>query len=165
MRGIDGGVGSTPGAPARTLIQNLTELQQRAVDVLSVDRTSVDRVQVAYGQLRSEMVRRELHHIPIDRLKEATDGRLRLGMLEKAGYRTVLAVYDASPSRLELVPGVGTQTAMQAHAAARQVAAAVEHSLRVRVDRKPGDPELRAGMSVVVDIDTGHVRRLHDLIP
>jgi membrane fusion protein (multidrug efflux system) len=37
--------------------------------------------------------------------------------------------------------------------------------LRVRVERQPGDPELRAGMSVVVDIDTGHVRHLSDLIP
>jgi membrane fusion protein (multidrug efflux system) len=35
--------------------------------------------------------------------------------------------------------------------------------LRVRVDRKPGDPPLRAGMSVVVDVDTGHQRTLHDL--
>jgi membrane fusion protein (multidrug efflux system) len=35
----------------------------------------------------------------------------------------------------------------------------------VRVEHQPGDPELRAGMSVVVDIDTGHVRHLTDLIP
>lgn len=37
--------------------------------------------------------------------------------------------------------------------------------LRVKVDRQAGDPELRAGMSAVVDIDTGHVRHLRDLIP
>jgi len=37
--------------------------------------------------------------------------------------------------------------------------------LRITVDRHPGDPELRAGMSVVVDIDTGHTRHLSDLIP
>ena len=37
--------------------------------------------------------------------------------------------------------------------------------LRVQVDRRPGDPELRAGMSVVVDIDTGHTRHLRDLLP
>ena len=37
--------------------------------------------------------------------------------------------------------------------------------LRVRVEHQPGDPELRAGMSVVVDIDTGHVRHFSDLIP
>jgi membrane fusion protein (multidrug efflux system) len=37
--------------------------------------------------------------------------------------------------------------------------------LRVRIDRTAGGPDLRAGMSVVVDIDTGHVRHLSDLIP
>jgi membrane fusion protein (multidrug efflux system) len=37
--------------------------------------------------------------------------------------------------------------------------------LRVVLDRKPDDPALRAGMSVVVDIDTGHVRHWRDLIP
>jgi len=35
--------------------------------------------------------------------------------------------------------------------------------LRVAIDRKPGSPALRAGMSVTVDIDTGHTRSLHDL--
>jgi membrane fusion protein (multidrug efflux system) len=35
--------------------------------------------------------------------------------------------------------------------------------LRVTIDRKPGSPALRAGMSVTVDIDTGHTRSLHDL--
>ena len=35
--------------------------------------------------------------------------------------------------------------------------------VRVRVDMKPGDPPLRAGMSADVEIDTGHVRTLSDL--
>ena len=35
--------------------------------------------------------------------------------------------------------------------------------VRIRVDRKPGDPDLRAGMSVESDIDTGHRRTWHDL--
>ncbi len=37
--------------------------------------------------------------------------------------------------------------------------------VRVKVDRQPGDPELRAGMSVEAEIDTGHVRHLSDLMP
>jgi membrane fusion protein (multidrug efflux system) len=37
--------------------------------------------------------------------------------------------------------------------------------LRVQVERHPGDPELRAGMSAVADIDTGHTRHLRDLLP
>jgi membrane fusion protein (multidrug efflux system) len=35
--------------------------------------------------------------------------------------------------------------------------------VRIKVTRKPGDPELRAGMSVITDIDTGHHRTWHDL--
>ncbi len=35
--------------------------------------------------------------------------------------------------------------------------------LRVRIDRAPGDPPLRAGMSVEVSIDSGHRRTLSDL--
>jgi membrane fusion protein, multidrug efflux system len=35
--------------------------------------------------------------------------------------------------------------------------------VRVRVDREPEDPVLRAGMSVNVDIDTGHRRSLFEL--
>jgi len=35
--------------------------------------------------------------------------------------------------------------------------------VRIRIDRKPGDPDLRAGMSVYVSIDTGHHRSLRDL--
>ncbi len=37
--------------------------------------------------------------------------------------------------------------------------------IRVAVERKQDDPPLRAGMSVVVDIDTGHIRHWRDLLP
>jgi membrane fusion protein (multidrug efflux system) len=37
--------------------------------------------------------------------------------------------------------------------------------VRIRIDRKPGDPDLRSGMSVVAEIDTGHKRTLRDLWP
>lgn len=36
-------------------------------------------------------------------------------------------------------------------------------AVRIRVDRHPGDPALRAGMSADVSIDTGHRRSLSDL--
>jgi membrane fusion protein, multidrug efflux system len=35
--------------------------------------------------------------------------------------------------------------------------------VRIKVEHKDGDPELRAGMSVIADIDTGHRRSWHDL--
>ncbi|WP_428485323.1 HlyD family secretion protein [Rhodopila sp.] len=35
--------------------------------------------------------------------------------------------------------------------------------VRIRVERQEGDPQLRAGMSVIADIDTGHTRSWRDL--
>lgn len=36
--------------------------------------------------------------------------------------------------------------------------------LRVRVEPKPGEPELRAGMSAEIEVDTGHQRQWRDLL-
>ena len=72
--------------------------------------------------------------IPLDRIKEITQGRLRLGAIEQAGFRTVGAVAKAGPHRLQAIPGVGPQTASQVVAAARQLQAAMERETRVRFD-------------------------------
>ncbi len=91
----------------------------RAASVLALakglegaNQRSISGIRVAFDSLRSEMIRRELQSIPVARLKDATGGRLRLGNLERAGYSTVLQVYDASPRDLLAIPGVGEQTAM-----------------------------------------------------
>jgi len=96
-------------------------------------------VRQAFAALRSQMVRRDLAAIPVERLRDSTAGRLRLGPLASAGYATVLDVLDATPSALLSVPGVGQQTATQIHAAARQVATAIEDGLKVQVDLDPGN--------------------------
>jgi membrane fusion protein (multidrug efflux system) len=36
--------------------------------------------------------------------------------------------------------------------------------VRIRIDNVPGLPPLRAGMSVTVEIDTGHHRTLSELL-
>jgi membrane fusion protein (multidrug efflux system) len=36
--------------------------------------------------------------------------------------------------------------------------------LQVRVENKPGEPELRAGMSAEIEVDTGHKRQLRELL-
>ncbi|NUT42839.1 MAG: DEAD/DEAH box helicase [Thermoactinospora sp.] len=91
-------------------------------------------VQGALGELRAELARAELGAIPVSRIKDVTGGRLRIGALERSGFVTVAQVLDASPYRLQLLPGIGAQTAGQVHAAARQIAAAVEQSVGVRLD-------------------------------
>ncbi|MFB4274322.1 DEAD/DEAH box helicase [Nonomuraea sp. MTCD27] len=87
--------------------------------------------------LRRDVARAGLEGVPVSRLKDVTDGRLRIGTLEKAGYTTVRSVLEATPYALQLLPGIGARTAGQVHAAARQIeqAAVDAASLRLDVDR------------------------------
>jgi len=132
-------VASLVGADARDVLLRARDLVARAGRVSETEDIARHDVQQAFAALRSQMVRRDLGAIPVERLKDSTAGRLRFGPLASAGYVTVLDVLDATPSALLSVPGVGQQTATQIHAAARQVASAIEDGLKVRVDLDPGN--------------------------
>ncbi|NUW42195.1 DEAD/DEAH box helicase [Nonomuraea rhodomycinica] len=112
-------------------------------------------VRRALADVRAELARAELASIPVSRIKDVTDGRLRIGTLERSGYATVGQVLDATPYRLQLLPGIGAQTAGQVHAAARQIATAVEQAVGVRLDIEHQDrhsTELVIALHRLVDV-------------
>ena len=83
--------------------------------------------------LRDEAAREQLASVPVERLRDVTGGRLRVGALEKAGFATVTDVLEATRYRLQLVPGIGPQTAEQVQAAAGSLAEAARRSAGIRL--------------------------------
>lgn len=112
---------------------------------LRADHTrALDTVRSALEPLRAELVAQELESIPVARLKDVTEGRLRLGAVEAAGLTSVRAVHEASRYELRQLPGVGQQTADRALAAARQIARAVAETVSVRIDVDHPEPRTTA---------------------
>ncbi|TMR08492.1 DEAD/DEAH box helicase [Nonomuraea turkmeniaca] len=111
-------------ADARALLDEHASAHRQAKDALDA--------------LRIHVARTGLGEIPVSRLRDVTDGRLRIATLEKAGYTTVRQVLEASPYQLQLLPGIAARTAGQIHAAARQIerAAAEAASIRIDVERR-----------------------------
>lgn len=114
-------------------------------------RVSADHAEVRSGALaaitplRDELVRQELTGIPVSRLADVTEGRLRLGTLEQAGYGDVGKVLAATPYELRGIPGIGAQSAGHAIAAARRLAEAMAEHVAVRLDAEDiGDPHATA---------------------
>ena len=68
---------------------------------------------------------------------------------------TVESISPASASQFSILPAQ--------NASGNWVKVVQRIPVRVSVERKPGDPVLRSGMSVTVNIDTGHRRSLRDL--
>jgi superfamily II DNA or RNA helicase len=133
-------------AGARTSVGDARALLGREQDLIKLisdvehGRESLRRgVERSFTALREQMVRRELANIPVARLRDTTEGRLRIGPLEQAGFPTVLEVHDSPPGRLQRIPGVGATTATQLLAAAKQVATAIRDGLHIRVDLDPSD--------------------------
>ncbi|MEV5530729.1 DEAD/DEAH box helicase [Streptomyces prunicolor] len=132
------------GRRARELCVQGTRLYDVARALCTDHTRALDTVRSALEPLRAELVAQELESIPVARLKDVTEGRLRLGAVEAAGLTSVRAVHEASRYELRQLPGVGQQTADRALAAARQVARAVAETVSVRIDVDHPEPRTTA---------------------
>ncbi|MEU9962330.1 DEAD/DEAH box helicase [Streptomyces sp. NPDC050982] len=132
------------GRRTRTVVGRGERLRGLARGVLDDHARAVGQVRTALAPVLAELVAQELEGIPVSRLKDVTEGRLRLGALEAAGLGSVRGVFDASRYELRQIPGVGAQTADQALAAARQIARAVEETVSVRIDVDHPEPRTTA---------------------
>lgn len=128
----EGGVPT--GRAARELLARAEELLDAARGVLTDHSRAVGAVRTALDPLLDALVREALSAIPVSRLKDVTEGRLRLGAVEQAGFTTVGQVYGAGRYELRQIPGVGAQTADQTLAAAGQIAHAVRDTVTLRID-------------------------------
>ncbi|MFF2961525.1 DEAD/DEAH box helicase [Streptomyces sp. NPDC057963] len=132
------------GRAARELLAQAERLLETARTVLTDHARAVDAVHAALSPLLDSLIRRELSAIPVSRLKDVTEGRLRLGAVEQAGFTTVGQVHEANRYELRQIPGVGAQTADQALAAAGQIAHAVRDTVAVRIDVDTPDESMTA---------------------
>ncbi|MFB8122884.1 DEAD/DEAH box helicase [Streptomyces bacillaris] len=145
-----------PGATGRAVRELLAEAEAllgRAAAVREDHARAVDAVRGVLDPLLSALVDQELTAIPVTRLKDVTEGRLRLTALEQAGFTTVGQVHGTARYELRLIPGVGAHTADQALAAAGQIADAVRETVSVRIDVDAPD-----------DTTTALVVALHQLV-
>ncbi|MGW3512209.1 DEAD/DEAH box helicase [Streptomyces sp. NPDC000994] len=175
---MEGEVPPRAGRGVREVCEQGARLHDAARSLRTDHAGAVAAVRAAFEPLRAELVALELESIPVARLRDVTEGRLRLGAVEAAGLRTVRAVHEASRYELRRVPGVGEQTADRALAAARQIARAVADTVTVRIDVDHPEPrttalvvalhrlveagpELRRALDTAERLDT----RLAELLP
>lgn len=87
------------GRDERETVARGTRLFEAARALVGDHEKAVDAVRAAL-KIHDEAVKRELDAIPVARLQDVTEGRLRLGSVEKSGLRTVGGVLEAGPYRL-----------------------------------------------------------------
>ncbi|MEU8714905.1 DEAD/DEAH box helicase [Streptomyces sp. NPDC048663] len=142
------------GRGERDVVARGLRLVEAARAVAGDHGRAVGAVRAALSPIQDAAVRRELGAIPVARLQDVTEGRLRLGHVEKSGLRTVGDVLDAGPYRLRQIPGVGQRTVDQMLAAARRLSEAVHETVAVHIDvdrPKPSTTALVRALQVLVE--------------
>ncbi len=86
---------------------------------------------------------------PVEISIDTYPGRVWKGKIE--------SIFPATTSEFSILPAQNT--------GGNWVKVVQRIPVRISVERNPGDPPLRAGMSTVVTVDTGHKRTLADLWP
>jgi superfamily II DNA or RNA helicase len=122
------------GAGARQTLSAVWDLAQRAIALLSLPASLRGEARQQVDMLNADAVRSRLRRQPINRLKAVAGPGVRLSQLERAGFRTVADVLDASASALDSVPGVGPKTVEQVVDAARTTAQRVNGDTQFRFD-------------------------------
>jgi len=148
-----------PAAPQHgpwAVLRRARRLRDAASAVVEHERRLTDSITASYVDVRERLVRQELTRIPVARLREVSEDRLRTGPLEDAGLATVADVEALSYEELDRLPGMGERSAKLTVAAAAQVSAAVTDTVRVRIGYDPKDrpaTELLRPLQRIVEAD------------
>lgn len=119
----------------RTVVADLPD-SIRAIEAALRDEARFRAAAVSAGQaVRMSETRRMLADMPVERLKDATRDRLRIGPLTDAGFTTVQSVLDFG-ARLEHLPGIGPTTAARMRGAAQTLWQVTYDEMPVRIDIK-----------------------------
>jgi len=128
-------LGSTPEVVASTVVAGLPTAIKTIEKALADEaRFRTDAV-AAGNAVRKREVRRLVSEMPVDRLRDATRDRLRIGPLTDAGITTVQAVLDRG-ANLEHLPGIGATTATRMRGAAQTLWQTTHDEMPVRIDIK-----------------------------
>ncbi|QXT62657.1 hypothetical protein [Tessaracoccus palaemonis] len=133
----------------KTHIEAAKALEKALAGVEALRKAAVE----AGNALRIAEVHRLLDEMPVERLREATAGRLNLGALEQAGLTTVQSVLDARRF-LEQIPGIGPTSAVRSVGAAQNIWHTTLEDMPCRIDVKRRTEEASSFLRAVAAWDT-----------
>ena len=142
-----------------------------AITGLLAGATAVNRAVQMDAQLRHDVVRagddvrrsetaRLIAKMPLERLKEVTSDRLRLGPIEQVGWTTVGHVL-ANERSIGTLPGIGEVTAARIAGAAHALHQTTYDEMPVRIDVKRRGPETTELLQALRSYDSYRVAMRH----
>ncbi|MFE7093725.1 DEAD/DEAH box helicase [Streptomyces erythrochromogenes] len=138
---LDKRVGFAQRLDARAELVERHDLDAARTAITAIDRALHresqfrEAVKTAGNAARKAEVRKLVAEMPVERLKDATNGQLRITALIDAGIRNVQQVLDQQ-SRIRTLPGVGETTGSRMIGAAQTIWQTTMDEMPIRIDIK-----------------------------
>ena len=126
-------LGNGPEIIAYPAVASLTEAVKTIEQAFGEQSRLRDNCLTAGNAVRKAEVCRLMSEMPVERLKDATGGRLRIGALTEAGITTVQAVLDHGANVVNL-PGIGVTTAARMWGAAQTLWQTTFDEMPIRIE-------------------------------
>jgi superfamily II DNA or RNA helicase len=110
-----------PGAETAQLIREAARFNTAISESASVSMRHREEASQQLQSLHRQGVITKLDELSLDSISAASSGRLRIGALQQAGYRTVGQLRGVAAAQLQQLNGVGPQTAQQVVAAYKRL--------------------------------------------
>ena len=128
-------LGHSPEVVAVAAVADLPDAVASIERVLAEEAESRSKVVKAGNEVRAAETHALLVEMPVERLKDATRDRLRIGPLTDSGIATVQDVLDLGAG-LEHLPGIGATTATRIRGAAHTLWQTTYDEMPTRIDIK-----------------------------
>lgn len=127
---------------ARTTVAQAQQLMDDAVRLVQSKANLIISIGLTSNQIAISKTMGKLQTIPIDVLKDATDQRLPVEVLIRAGFTNIYKVHRTTNEDLAKIKGVSLSSAAEIHAITGKILKAVETSTSTHIDiDNPSDAE------------------------
>ena len=117
----------------RALFQSQVKVANQINAVLSLEKESADSASLEVESLKRVQVVAELRKLPVERIKDATQTKMKIEYLRRSGYENIAEVYLASRGTLASISGIGPDVAIEIKSIVDSMAKALGESMGLRI--------------------------------
>ena len=134
----------------RNQLQEQRRIRDKVAQVQSVEASTAAKVALEIEELQLGQLISELEKLPIERIKDATETKIKVEYLRRNGYLNAADIYRVSSGTIASIQGISPEVAVEIKSIVDAMAKAITQTLNIRISP---NLENRTEAQLVADLE------------